>query len=131
MMGPYNRRITGSTTVAKLCDALSNLTARPVIDVTELKGTYDFDLSWTPDENERVSGEFGTGMAMARATAGAPPSGAGAASSDGKMAPDGANEPGPTLVQALLTNYGLKLEARKNPADILVVDRAEKVPTEN
>jgi len=25
----------------------------------------------------------------------------------------------------------LKLEAKKNPAEILVVDRAEKVPTEN
>jgi len=25
----------------------------------------------------------------------------------------------------------LKLEAKKNPADILVIDRAEKVPTEN
>jgi uncharacterized protein (TIGR03435 family) len=28
-------------------------------------------------------------------------------------------------------NYGLKLEPKKNPADILVIDHAEKVPTEN
>jgi uncharacterized protein (TIGR03435 family) len=33
-------------------------------------------------------------------------------------------------VQALQTNYGLRLEATRNPADILVIDRAEKVPTE-
>jgi uncharacterized protein (TIGR03435 family) len=103
------------------------LTDRPVLDLTELKGTYAFDLSWTPDETERMGGPIG--MAMARAAGGAPPGG-GAASSDGK-APEGSSDPGQTLVQALQTNYGLKLEARKNPADIVVVDHAEKVPTEN
>jgi uncharacterized protein (TIGR03435 family) len=35
------------------------------------------------------------------------------------------------LAQALQVNYGLKLEPKKNPADILVIDHAEKVPTEN
>jgi uncharacterized protein (TIGR03435 family) len=127
MMGSSNRRISGSTTIARLCDMLSNLTDRPVLDLTELKGTYAFDLSWTPDETERMGGPIG--MAMARAAGGAPPGG-GAASSDGK-APEGSSDPGQTLVQALQTNYGLKLEARKNPADIVVVDHAEKVPTEN
>ena len=127
MMMPANRRISGSTTIERLCDMLSNLSGRPVLDLTELKGTYAFDLSWTPDESERIGGQLG--MAMARA-GGGPPSGGGAASSDAK-APEGPSDPGQTLVQALQTNYGLKLEARKNPADIVVVDHAEKVPTEN
>jgi uncharacterized protein (TIGR03435 family) len=129
MMGPSNRRITGNTTIARLCDMLSNLTDRPVLDLTGLKGTYSFDLSWTPDETERMGGQMG--MAMARATATLPPPNPGAPASDGKISPEGASDPGQTLVQALQTNYGLKLEAKKNPADTLVVDHAEKVPTEN
>ncbi len=129
MMGPNKRQLTGNTTVTRLCDMLSNLTDRPVLDLTGLKGTYSFDLSWTPDETERMGGPMG--RAMARASAELPPPNPGASASDGKTSPEGANDPGQTLVQALQTNYGLKLEAKKNPADILVVDRADKVPTEN
>ncbi len=29
---------------------LSNQMKQPVVDKTELKGLYDFTLSWTPDE---------------------------------------------------------------------------------
>ena len=39
--------------------------------------------------------------------------------------------PGPSLSTALEEQLGLKLEARKGPVDILVVDSAEKVPTAN
>jgi len=43
----------------------------------------------------------------------------------------GTESEAPTLFDALETELGLKLEKSKGPASILVVDRVEKVPTEN
>jgi uncharacterized protein (TIGR03435 family) len=45
--------------------------------------------------------------------------------------PRNANEPTMTLAQALQETLGLKLEPRKSSADLLIVDRADKVPVEN
>ena len=36
-----------------------------------------------------------------------------------------------TVVTALQDLLGLKLDAKKGPLDVLIVDHAEKVPTEN
>lgn len=75
---------------------------RPVLDMTGLKGVFDFTLDWTPDESP---------SAKAEGAIDAPKS--------------------PSLLTALQEQLGLKLQGRKAPIEILVVDHAEKVPTEN
>jgi uncharacterized protein (TIGR03435 family) len=46
-----------------------------------------------------------------------------------RIAPDG--EPPPSIFNALQEQLGLKLEARKGPVDLLVIDHVEKKPAEN
>ena len=121
MMTPTGRHVEGNVTISKLCDMMTNFLDRPVVDLTELKGMYSIDLTWTPTDSEKMGGKVGPAMAVAM----------GHGSNDSPDNRIEAGDPGPTLAQALLNNYGLKLEAKKNPADILVIDRAEKVPTEN
>jgi uncharacterized protein (TIGR03435 family) len=40
-------------------------------------------------------------------------------------------EGGPSIFQAFEKQLGLKLEAKKDPVEMLVLDRIDKVPTEN
>ena len=122
--GSMQRSLSGYLTITQLVTALSNALDRPVSDLTELTATYDIDLSWVPDGNDgqmpmmRVAGAMAAGMA---------------GGGDGGRAPaDAASDPGGlNLPQALQASLGLKLEQRKAPAEILVVDHADKNPTEN
>lgn len=102
-----------------LAQMLARQMARPVLDMTELKGVYDFKLKYTMDEGMR--GNMMAGMPPP------PPRPDGG----GEKAEARGQENGPSIFAAVQEQLGLKLEARKGPMDILVVDHAEKVPTEN
>ena len=119
MMSPKGRHMSGTAPLSRLAETLSNTLDRPVIDMTELKGAFEFDLTWTPDESDSMAAK----MRMMGAGPGGPGHGTEAGSAD---APDA-----PTIFVALQETMGLKLEARKAPSDVLVIDHAEKVPTEN
>jgi uncharacterized protein (TIGR03435 family) len=84
----------------------SSVLDRPVLDQTGLTGRWNFILNWTPDDSQFAS--FGMKIP--------PPTG-------------GASEP-PALYTAIQEQLGLKLEATKAAADVLVVDHVEK-PSEN
>ena len=75
---------------------------RPVLDQTKLDGRFDFMLKWTPDPAQ-LSGR--------------------ANPSEDPNAP-------PDLFAAMQQQLGLKLEATKALADVLVIDKVEK-PSEN
>lgn len=119
MFGPNGTRIVrGNMTMEQFSNYLSNSVSRPVLDDTGLKGTYEIELSYLADETD--------GMMI--------PGGGGGRAMDGggREGPplQDASAPTATLSQAVQT-LGLKLEAKKAPVDMIVIDSANKVPTEN
>ncbi|MGP0073224.1 MAG: TIGR03435 family protein [Bryobacteraceae bacterium] len=101
--------------VPNITNALAAFMDRPVVDLTELKGSYDFVLELSPEDFQAM----GIRAAIA-AGATVPPQAiqmAEAASGD-------------SLSNAL-EKLGLKLESRKSPVEVLVIDHAEKTPTDN
>ena len=115
--GSAVRTLSGYITMTQVAGALSNALNRPVLDLTELTATYDVDLTWVPDGDDRLMPAMRVGMA-----------GGGDA---GRGSADTASEPGLNLPQALQATLGLKLDQRKSPAEVLIVDHADKTPTEN
>ncbi len=116
-IGPRGRQISGSTTIANLAGSLAQIMDRPVADLTEIKGTYNIDLEWVPDELEG-GGVLAKMKAMAEA-----------ASTDPHGDPTGPT--GLTIFGALQEKLGIRLESRKSPVAIVVVDSVRQAPTEN
>ncbi len=79
---------------------------RPVIDRTTLQGRWDFTLTWTPDDSQFQS----LGVRVP------PPPG------------DGSGPPG--LFTAMQEQLGLRLDATKGSATVLVIDQVEQ-PSDN
>jgi uncharacterized protein (TIGR03435 family) len=114
-------------TMTQLADSLSNQADRPVVDMTGLTQRYDFTLDFAPDQAAM--------MAKMGALAGAmpPPLPGGAGAGPGDAGPRlGAPETdAATVFVAVQEQLGLKLEPKKAPADLLVIDHLEKTPSEN
>jgi uncharacterized protein (TIGR03435 family) len=76
----------------------------PVEDLTEIQGSYDFHLEWSLPAGR---GEVGMGDIPAVADTGAA-----------------------TIFDAM-SQIGLKLEQRKRPVSVIVIDHAERIPSAN
>ena len=96
------RMVIGGTPMSQFAAVLSNFVQRIVLDRTQLPGTFDFRLSWTPDR-----------IPQGPAPPGAPP-----------LPPVDPN--GPSLFAALQEQLGLKLESTRAPLEVLVIDRVER-----
>jgi uncharacterized protein (TIGR03435 family) len=103
---------------------LSNQFDKPVIDMTQLKGRFDFKLRYDPSSMPGRGG-MGPMMLAAPPPGGVPPGG----DTSRYVAPD--REPAPSIFAAVQEQLGLKLDARKGPVELIVVDHFEKTPTEN
>ncbi len=115
--------ISNGQTMDGLALQLSNGFDRPVIDQTGLTGKYDLKLRYDPSS---MPGGRGGSIVMIKDGPGPGPSGGDPAD---RIAPD--RDPPPSIFTALQEQLGLKLEARKGPVDLLVIDRVEKTPTAN
>jgi uncharacterized protein (TIGR03435 family) len=93
--------------MAGLANTLVRLFGSPVLDQTALTGRYDFVLEYSPEEANGMRTIIQSGGPL-------PPSA----------------ESGVSIF-ASLQQLGLRLDARKAPLPAVVVDRAERVPTEN
>jgi uncharacterized protein (TIGR03435 family) len=95
-----------SVTMSVFAAFLSRRADLPVLDMTGLKGSYDLKLDWVPEPRQPTEGKA--------------------------EAPAVADSPSPPAIfLAIEEQLGLKLETRKTTMEILVVDHAEKTPTEN
>ena len=99
----------------RFAETLARFTDRPVVDMTGLKGNYDFSL--------KVSDEDYNAMRIRSAI------------TAGVVLPPQAMRllefsSGDSLHSAMLA-LGLRMEPRKAPLEVLVVDSADKTPTEN
>ncbi len=116
MMTPNGEcMISKGQTMDGLALQLSNRFDRPVIDQTGLKGKYDLRLRYDPSSMPGGRGD----VLMTKGIPDGP--GPGAAGED----------PPPSIFNALQEQLGLKLEARKGPVDLLMIDHVEKMPTRN
>lgn len=98
--------LTGrGATIAQLTTFLSNELRMPVIDETGLTGRFDYFL----DINAFVTDEIRKNMP-----------------SDGPPI-----EAGGIIATAVKEQLGLKVDSRKSPVDVLVIDRIERTPAEN
>jgi uncharacterized protein (TIGR03435 family) len=98
-----NQLTTQARPVLSLARDLSRVLGSPVLDKTGLTGNYDFTLHWTSDES--LAGVFkGTG-------------------SSGTLSPDSS---GPSIFTAVQEQLGLELKEQTAPAQVLVIDHAER-----
>jgi uncharacterized protein (TIGR03435 family) len=105
---PMARMAGKALTSGEIAARLAQLLKRPVLDRTGLTGRFDFSLEFVPD----MSGV-------------PPPPGVISAPRESAI------DPGSNLVSVVEKQLGLKLTARKANLDVIVIDHAEKIPTEN
>ena len=112
----FSRTPTGDTTfsaknvtMTQVASALSGYLRAIVVDHTELEGRFNASLQWTPDP--------AMGTMLNKAGEPMPP-------------PPADVVPGPSIFSAIQEKLGLKLESRKVPVEVIVIEHAEH-PTAN
>ncbi len=103
------RIVTPRIDMGTLAKVLSRFERQTVIDQTGLEGYYEIHLEYAPQPRKVVP----------------------AAGDASGSVPEPDAPAGPSLYSAIREQLGLKLEPRRAPVSVLVVDSAEKTPAEN
>lgn len=102
LLGMFPKRLNGAAVpIVALAEQFSLRLGRIVVDMTGLKGSYDINLEWASDDGQLLISD---------------------------VAPDSrplSDPEGPTIFTALSEQLGLKLESRKGPVEVLVIDHME------
>lgn len=93
-----------NVSMGQLASALSYPLGSTVVDKTGIEGRFDASFQWTPDQPMRLK--------------------------SGEPAPAPDATPGPSIFTAIQEKLGLRLESRKVPTEVIMIDRAQR-PSEN
>jgi uncharacterized protein (TIGR03435 family) len=85
-----------ASSMDEFAQMLRNRADRPIVNLTNLKGAYDIDLRWLPNEDMTTSTHLDA-----------------------------------DLLKVMERQLGLKLESRKLPYDVIVIDQINKLPIDN
>ena len=107
--------------IPMLVNMLAGQVGRPVFDKTDLKGLFDFKLTYSP---EGLASPFGGGFGGPGIIGGPGPAGLGGGT---QVTPP--SDPAPSLFTAI-QELGLRLESTKGPVEVLVIESVQK-PAEN
>jgi uncharacterized protein (TIGR03435 family) len=103
--------------MAILIETLTRFLDRPVVDLTELTGNYQVALDLSTEDLKNAAKAAGMGAMMA--------------GGEGGKSSAEASDPGGSSIFTSIQQLGLKLEPRKAPLVVIVIDHLEKSPTEN
>ncbi len=107
---------TSKMSMTQLSETLSRFLDHPVVDMTELKGNYQVNLDISMEDMMNAARSAGVQV----------PAGAIPGAKAGEAA-----DPGASSLFNNIQQLGLKLESRKAPLEMIVIDHLEKTPTEN
>ena len=105
--------------MAQFADMLTRFVDRPVVDMTELKGNYQVAMDLAMADMLNIAKAGGIALPALGARGGNP----------AQLAQ--ASDPSSNTVFNSVQQLGLRLDSRKAPVEFIVVDRAERSPTEN
>jgi uncharacterized protein (TIGR03435 family) len=117
-------------TMAALADMLTPVLDRPVVDRTELKGTYHIALELPMDALMNMAQTMARSMNLPVGPGAFAGAGAAAAGGPGTGEPVALDPSGASMIHAV-QQLGLKLESGKAPVETIVIDHLEKAPVEN
>ncbi|HWG38752.1 MAG TPA: TIGR03435 family protein [Terriglobales bacterium] len=115
--------LRGDLTMEDLASNFARQLGKQVTDETGLTGDYDINLTFAVPSGGTLFSKAAAARMAARGAGAGPDPGRG----DGGNAPPEAADPAPSIFTAV-QQLGLKLESKKGPVELLVIDSALKSP---